>query len=181
MRARARRAASSSTAATAATSSPTNRTPGVQDTGILGDGRHRALGHVEGRNNGKYTFNLLGLAGVDADNIGVGMGTAQDLAVEHTRQLKVGGVAGQADQLLGKVPAGYVLSTIDMVVMGGSFGGQGWGRCSTTVGYQRRPGSFSWRSSPNRVNTWSMSSTTTVPVCKVSPPVGDKRRFTASK
>ena len=45
----------------------------------------------------------LGLAGIDIEDAGVGVGAAQVFAVQHARHILVSGIAGCADNLIGTV------------------------------------------------------------------------------
>ena len=56
-----------------------------------------------------------GTAGVDATDAGVGVGAAEDFAVQHAGQVDVGGITGAAHDLVGAVVA-YGASADDAVV-----------------------------------------------------------------
>ena len=70
---------------------------------VLDLGGH--LGEIGGRHHGMDAGQCQRLAGIDAANAGVGVGAAQDLAVQHAGQVDVGGVAGAAHDLVGTVVA----------------------------------------------------------------------------
>ena len=57
-----------------------------------------SFGRVEGRHHSANAGQAQGLGGVDTEHVGVGVWAAQDGAVEHSRQLEVGGIAGRAGQ-----------------------------------------------------------------------------------
>ena len=88
-------------------------------------------GHVPAGHHGVHTRKRLGAGGVDRDDPGVGMGAAQDLAVQHAGKLDVVGVA-RASAGLGE-PVHLAHAAADGRELGSGIGlaARPVGRCST--------------------------------------------------
>ena len=87
---------------------------GVEDEQVGGE---PSGGDVEGGDESMDSGEGLRLRGVDAEDVGVGVGAAEDEAVSHVRQLEVGGVHGFAGEFFAEVAA-------DGAVSGGGHGGR---------------------------------------------------------
>ena len=85
------------------------------------------LRQVGGGGDGVDPGHGLGLAGVDALDAGMGVGAAQDLAVQHAGEIDVGSVLRPPGDLVGAVVAKRAAAN-DAVALGGggSLGGGHW-------------------------------------------------------
>ena len=83
--------------------------------------RQNRLREVSGSDDGPYTGNGEGAAGIDLANAGVTMGTAEDGAVHHAGQYHVGAVAGPAGDFVGTVVT-HGAFTDDAILLCGEYG-----------------------------------------------------------